>query len=329
MRRIAHESPTRRRVDAREDRPSRRDFLRRASLLAGAAVLTARCSGVAGGGAETWGGPGRRDGQFQRPRAINVYEGEVYVIDTSGRVQVFSTEGEFRRLWSTPDYRNGTPTGLTFTTDRVIIPDTHYSHILEYTREGRLLESWGEYGTEPGQFIYPTDVALGADGSYYICEYGGVGGERVCVFDSSKRFVRLWGELGQGPGQFNRLMGIELGRDGDLYLADTANHRIQCFDTEGNLQGIIGRPGTEPGCIRFPYQIALAPDGTLLVCEYGNHRISRFTKDGTFRGSFGGPGRGSGQFAGPRGVAVSADGWVYVADTDNHRVQRFRLEALA
>ncbi len=315
-------------------RLSRRRFLERgarACAVAGVCLGTADC-GVAGGrrvAATVWGGPGRRRGEFQRPRAIAAYKGEVYVIDTSGRVQVFTAEGEYTRGWSTPDYRNGTPTGLAFgADDRVIIPDTHYSRILEYDPEGNLLESWGAYGTGPDEFIYPTDVALGTDGAYYISEYG-MGADRIHVFDGDRRFLRQWGENGEEPGRMNRAMGIELDRAGVLYVADTANHRIQRFDTEGACLGVFGGMGAEPGCTQFPFQIALAPDGTLLVCEYGMHRISRFTSEGRFIACTGAPGRKPGEFNGPRGVAVSDEGRVYVADTDNHRVQCFDLEALA
>ncbi len=276
----------------------------------------------------TWGGPGHRDSEFHRPRAIATHEGEVYVIDTTGRVQVFDPFGTYRRTWSMPDARNGTPTGLTFdSNDRVIIPDTHYSKVRIYEPTGRLIESWGDYGTAPGQFVFPTDVGIDDDGIYYVSEYG-MNAERVQVFDGAHGFLRQWGTLGDGPNQLNRAMGVEVGADGVVYVADTANHRVQSFDTQGVLLRTIGRAGTEPGEIKFPYQIALAPDGTLLVCEYGNHRISRFRKDGAFLACLGRPGRGPGEFSSPRGVTVSRDGMVYVADTENHRVQSFNLEEL-
>jgi DNA-binding beta-propeller fold protein YncE len=279
------------------------------------------------GKARVWGGPGRRDGQFIKPRAIAANGGEVFVVDVTGRVQVFTPEGDFKRLWSTPDYRNGTPTGLAFDPQgNVIVPDTHYSHILTYDRSGTLLDQWGEYGKAPGRFIYPTDVVLGPDGTYYISEYG-LDADRMQVFDASKKLLRYWGGTGEAPGQFSRLMGIEMNSKGLLFVADTGNHRIQCFNSQGSLIRVISGAGTESGRIKFPYQLALAPDGTVFTCEYGNHRISRFNADGTFVATLGGPGRAPGQFNGPRGVAVSDDGWVFVADTDNHRVQRFRLEA--
>jgi len=277
----------------------------------------------------TWGQPGQRDGDFEKPRAVGVRGEELYVIDTTGRVQVFGLDGCFVRKWALPAYENGTPTAVLFAIDgNVLIPDTHYSQILKYTPAGELIEQWGSYGTGPEEFIYPTDILQTPDGVYYITEYG-MEAERVHVFDVEKRFVRQWGELGDAPGQLNRATSIDIDSQQTLYVADCANHRVQCFDLGGNLLRVIGAAGTQPGQIKFPYSLAVCLDDSVLVCEYGNNRVSRFQNTGEFMACYGGPGRTPGCFSGPRGIAVSPDGQIFVADTGNHRVQRFSLEALA
>ncbi|MCP4641065.1 MAG: hypothetical protein GY851_11555, partial [bacterium] len=279
---------------------NRRQFL----ALSGAGFLAACGQGSrAGSGRFTvWGGEGLRDGSFLRPRAIGVHGGEVYVIDTTGRVQVFSTTGEFLRLWSTPDAENGTPTAIAFDADgNLLVPDTHYSQILEYTPSGELTTKWGSYGNGTDQFIYPTGIEQSPGGHYFVSEYG-EGAERVHVFDSECRFVRQWGKHGDQPGEFNRAMALALSDD-TVFVADTANHRVQCFDHEGKTKGVIGSGGTEPGQLKYPHDIALGPDGLVYVAEYGTHRISRFSADGAFQGAWGSPGRDPGEFNAPRGVA--------------------------
>ena len=298
--------------------------------LSGAGALAAcgRDTGKTSEAFHVWGGEGLRDGCFLHPRAIGVNAGEVFVIDKTGRVQVFSTAGEFRRLWSTPNAENGTPTAIWFAQDgTLLVPDTHYSQILEYTREGELLRKWGNYGSGPDQFIYPTGIAEAADGTLFISEYG-ENAERVHVFDKDRRFARQWGSQGAEPGQFNRAMALTISED-TVFVADTTNHRIQCFDYAGTLKRVIASPGTEPGQLKFPHDIALGPDGSLYAAEYGSHRISRFSPTGEFLGCWGAAGRLPGEFNAPRGVAVGADGTIYVADTDNHRVQAFSGEVLA
>jgi len=305
---------------------------RRRFLALGVGAVVTACSRNASpkkAAVLTWGQPGQRDGDFEKPRAVCVRAEELYVIDTTGRVQVFRLDGTFVRKWALPAYENGTPTSVAFASDgNVLIPDTHYSRILKYTPAGELIEQWGTYGTGPEQFIYPTDMLQTPDGAYYISEYG-MEAERVHVFDAEKRFVRQWGGLGDAPGQLNRATSIDFDSQQTLYVADCANHRVQCFDLDGKLLRVIGVGGTDPGQIKFPYSLAVAPDDSVLVCEYGNNRVSRFRSTGEFVACYGGPGRAPGCFSGPRGVAVSPDGLIFVADTDNHRVQRFSLEALA
>ena len=315
-------------------RVSRRQFL----ILSGMAAFSGcrEGRGVASN-IVVWGREGRRDGDFIRPRAIGVHGGEVFVIDTTGRVQVFTPKGEFRRMWEVPASQNGTPTAIAFRPNGlIVIPDTHYSRILEYSPEAELVLQWGEYGAVPGQFIYPTGLALDNEGRHYISEYGSdynpatrIEAERVQVFDADRAFVRQWGGHGEAPGKFSRAMAIALTPDGMLVVADTANHRLQCFTREGALVRTIGGGGTAPGQLKFPHDVSVAPDGTILACEYGTHRISRFRIDGTLVGTYGVAGRGPGEFNAPRGVCADSEGLVYVADTDNHRIQRIPLEAIA
>ena len=275
-----------------------------------------------------WGRSGIRNGEFRRPRAIAATETELYVIDTTGRVQVFTHEGLYLRGWRMPDAQNGTPTGITFANSgRVVIPDTHYSKIREYTDQGEQLIEWGEYGTGEKQFVYPTDVAIGPDGEYFITEYG-VDAERLHVFDAKQAFARQWGSHGDQAGQFARAMSLTR-VDDRLYVADTANHRVQCFSLDGKFQHMIGALGSQPGQLKFPHDIARAPDNSLVICEYGNNRLSRFACDGKLIGTFGVAGRQYGQFNTPRGVSVSPQGVVFVADTDNDRIQRLKLEDIA
>ncbi|MDZ4861450.1 MAG: hypothetical protein SGI88_20955 [Candidatus Hydrogenedentes bacterium] len=269
-----------------------------------------------------------RNGEFHRPRAIAADSAEIYVIDTTGRVQVFTHAGEWLRSWNMPEADNGTPTGITFASkDRIVIPDTHYSRIMEITTDGEVLDTWGAFGTGESEFIYPTDVVIGPDGRYFISEYG-VDAERLHVFDADRKFVQQWGSHGDTAGNFSRAMSLTIVKD-ELFIADTANHRIQCFTFDGVYRRALGGLGAEPGQLRFPHDIARAPDDTLIVCEYGNNRISRYTCEGRCIGTLGQPGRGYGEFNTPRGVSVSPQGTVFVADTDNDRIQRFALEDFA
>lgn len=305
---------------------SRRSFLGASALLLVAGC--ARPGEAPEHAAFVWGEEGDGEGDFRYPRAVGVHHGRVYVLDATGRIQVFTREGVFVHGWRMPEHDRDAPAGIAFADDdRVLVPDTHYSRIVEFTTEGDIVRMWGKRGREPGQFIHPTGIVESPHHLLYISQYGG-DAAGVQVYDSEHGFVRAWGRRGDAKGEFNRAMAIAMSPAHVVYVADSGNHRIQCFDVKGNVLGIIESAGSEPGQLRSPRDIALAPDGTLLVCESGNNRISRFAEDGAFLGAFGRPGAAPGQLRSPEGVAVSDTNDVFIADTGNHRIQRIPLAAL-
>ena len=309
---------------------SRREF------MIASALAVAGCGRVGGTVAPeaVWGQQGLRDGAFVKPRAIGAHEGRVYVIDTTGRVQIFSEDGDFIDLWKTPAMENGTPTAVAFGIDgRVLIPDTHYSQILEYSPEGELLARWGQYGTGDDEFIYPTGIEQAADGTIAISEYG-TGAERVRLFDADRKLIRGWGGPGVGPGEFSRAMDVawdNTAEQATLFVADTGNGRVQRFDRDGNAQVVYGDDAQIDDArpeMKFPFAIAVAPDGSVVAADYGANGLIRISADGAFLGALCKPGRAPGAFDGPRGVAISESGRVFVADTGNNRIQRFDLGAI-
>src|SRR6266478_2648805 len=142
-----------------------------------------------------WGRRGVQPGDVVRPRAIAIDKKDrLYIVDFTARIQVFDRDGKFLdHCWTTPDYRNGRPSGLSITRDgNLIVSDSHYHCFRIYTPEGKELRCFGgQAGTEPGQLGYVSDVVQDADGFYYVAEFGE--NQRISKFDSEGRFVKCWG----------------------------------------------------------------------------------------------------------------------------------------
>lgn len=311
---------------------SRREMLLRAGVLGVGTATGCVPQSVASVTPDlTWGKLGISEGRFQKARALVISpEQELYIVDKMGRIQVFDLDGSFRRQWSTPAIAQGKPTGLGWSRDGLLmVADTHYFRVLFYSPSGVLFESrtiGGEFGDQPGQFHFVTDVAQDPRGNYLVGQYGQI--DRIQEFDPSGELVRMWGTQGSQPGQFSRPQSLIVDGAGLLWIADACNHRIQVFDLsakEPELVRIWGSPGLEPGCLQTPYGIEFDTDGTLLVCEYGNHRIQRFTPSGQSLEVWGGYGREPGQLLHPWGLALDAKRRLHVLDTENFRVQRFPL----
>jgi DNA-binding beta-propeller fold protein YncE len=274
-----------------------------------------------------WGRRGVQNGDMVRPRAIAIDgEDRLYIVDFTARIQVYGRDGQYLgHTWTTPDYRNGRPSGLSIDRDgNLIVSDSHYHCFRIWSPEGVELRKFGgEAGTAKGQLGYVSDVVQDADGNYYVAEFGE--NQRISKFDASGKFLRSWGSAGTEPGQFSRARALALGPDGNLYVADACNHRIQVFSRDGALVRWWGESGTEPGQLQYPYDLAFNKDGVLYVIENGNNRVQKFTATGEPLGCWGGPGHAPGQLHNPWALAIDRKGRVHVIDTENHRVQRIEF----
>ena len=87
----------------------------------------------------------------------------------------------------------------------------------------------GSYGSGPGEFRWPDNVAFGPGGIIAVSDWGN---NRVNVFHPNGTFAHAFGSSGHGPGEFNRPFGIAFGPNGLLAVTDVGNHRVQFFYIE-------------------------------------------------------------------------------------------------
>ncbi|RMH11371.1 MAG: hypothetical protein D6695_09310 [Planctomycetota bacterium] len=297
-------------------------------------------------------------GQFSYPRAMDAWDDSLIIIDKSARLQRLDARtGAYLGGFRMPRWELGKPTGVTVgpspfdpATPVVYVADTHYHRVAVYpipddpdadpkaTREPELV--FGEYGTDLGQFVYVTDVALLADESgaverIYVSEYGG--NDRITVFEiedqqimprfSVGRFGDGKGVLGSREIEFQRPQAIEVDHARrELIVLDDCNHRIARLTLDGELIAWIG---DDPGEAEFlnPQGMTLLEGGRVLVAEFTANRVQVVDlESGASLGSFGVSGRGEGELANPWAVAMIADS-AFVLDSGNNRVQGFRLDA--
>ncbi len=191
----------------------------------------------------------------------------------------------------------------------------------------------GNEGTGGGQFEYPRNVAIDAQGNLYVVDSENA---RIQKFDSSGKFLLMWGSKSPDnnpappPSTFSQPWGIAVDKDGNVYVSDTWNHRIQKFDANGKFITMWGSNGDTRGVaqtmpLQFygPRAIATDAQGDVYVTDTGNKRVLKFSSNGEPLGQFGGVGSDNGQFQEPVGLAIDKEGNIYVADTWNQRIQKF------
>jgi len=277
-----------------------------------------------GGAIAVWGGPGRTDGLFHAPRAAAHDRDRLYIVDKTGRIQVFDLGGRWRATWILPKFDKGFPSGLGVRADGALgVADTHNYVVRVYDPEGIEIMVFGREGGEPGEFTYLTDVEFDGEGRLYVCEHGRR--DRIQKFDPDGRFLLQWGDTGEEPGEFHRPQALAVDGDGNVYVADAGNHRVQKFTPDGEFLAVFGSPGDAPGEMLYPYDLAISAEGDLVVCEYGNNRVQVFDRSGRGIAILGKAGREEGELATPWAVCCVPDRGIYVLDTGNHRVQVFPM----
>ncbi len=121
-----------------------------------ALILASGCTGPSQTPDLVWGKKGVMPGDLTRPRAITVDgQGRLWIVDFTARVQAYNSQGEYLGItFTTPDYRNGRPSGLGVTREgHLIVCDSHYHCVRIYDEQGKeRLVLGGTAGAGPGEF---------------------------------------------------------------------------------------------------------------------------------------------------------------------------------
>lgn len=180
---------------------------------------------------------------------------------------------------------------------------------------------WGAHGNGPGQFSYPTGVAIAPDGDVFVSDGGN---SRLCRFTPDGQFVATIGGGGSGPGRFQGPDNLQFSpTNGDLYVTDKNNHRIQRLTEAGAFVLEWGSFGTGPGQFDAPWGIHVDASGNVWVTSREQMRVQKFTENGQFLAEWGVQGTGPGQFLNPHGIATDEAGNVYIDDVYRCDIQKF------
>ena len=236
---------------------------------------------------------------------------------------------------SSPSLGLSFPQGITIdpgATRLYVADDDNHRVVVLDPQTLALVAQVGSFGTAPGQFQNPYDVAVDARAPSQLYVADNLN-NRVDVFDAvTLASVGTFGGFGRTPGLFSIVRAVGAIADdprGGVDVADTANNRIQALDAAGTVLGAWGIAGRGAGYVTRPAGVAFDPAGGIAVADTYDHRVSRFDADGTWSGVFGlvsafngfaTQGSATGQFSRPEGVAFDAAGNAWVADTGNDRV---------
>ena len=144
------------------------------------------------------------------------------------------------------------------------------ARVHKFTPDGKLIKSWGESGTDPGQFNLVHNVVTDEDGWVYVADREN---HRVQVFDGNGKYETQWNNLHRpcalcccGGKKPNFIVG-ELGPGMPVNLKyKNLGPRLTIVNSEGKKIGRLGGedgPGLETGKFLAPHGIALDQGGHL------------------------------------------------------------------
>jgi hypothetical protein len=239
------------------------------------------------------------EGLFVRPHGITMAPDDtVYCVDAEGHaVRHCSLDGKLLRTigpsrtpcdtgMTSDDFRTiqrggppyNMPTNLAIAPNGDLYVSDGYcnARIHKFSPDGKLLLSWGEPGTEPGQFNIPHGIHVDSEGTVYVADREN---SRLQLFDADGKFLEEWTDIARP---------CEMVTDADLnvYVAeigykigmwpgidpptpDATGARVSIFDRKGRLLARWGggEHPSAPGDFVAAHDIWVDSRGDLYVCE--------------------------------------------------------------
>lgn len=168
------------------------------------------------------------------------------------------------------------------------------SRIAKVDKSGNWIKSWGEPGSQPGQFSTPHSIAVDAEDHVYVADRGN---RRIQVFDADGKFLRqitidVPFDANARPAIGNKpvlpITGAQTMAPGSpwaicitpapkqvLYVSDAYPGRIYKLTLEGEVLGVLGESGKQLKQFGWIHEIACPSVNELYVSELLNWRVQK------------------------------------------------------
>jgi len=287
------------------------------------------------------------------PYAVSTDGSTIAVSDPgSDSIRFYTTTGAAIRACGTAGDAVGNfslPLGISHAGDgTVFVADQQNARIQRLAQDCTVVDSWGEYGSYPGNLNEPADVRW-VNGQVFVADQTN---HRLQVFDENGNLLYLWGRHpsvaheGNGRTHYPTFIAPDP-RASFSVVCEPFEVRCQTFDL-ASVRAQVSNANDTAFWYKFPRfhygsseastMLTLAPDAanparTMRLVAIAEPDISQVVlldwsgKVPTVHARLGGFGSAEGQFKQPAGIAMDeATGDIFVADANNNRVEVFGLD---
>src|SRR3989442_2375561 len=154
------------------------------------------------------------------------------------------------------------------------------NRILKFSKDGKLIKSWGKLGTGPGELDQPHSLAMDSRGRLFV---GDRNNNRIQIFDQNGKFIAEW-------KQFSRPSGVYIDKKDILYVADSESNKARHPGwkrgirigsvKDGKVWSFIPDPESNPDTAATSDAEGVAADarGNVYGAEVGPRALKRYIK---------------------------------------------------
>lgn len=213
--------------------------------------------------------------RFSAPTGIALGPaGSVFVADSDNQeVVVLDSKGNGQRVIGTGLLER--PTGLAWDAGEALlyVSDTQAHQVKVFDITGRQVRTIGQRGEEPGEFNYPTYLALNK-GKLFVADTMNARVQAITLDGSAAPLIV--GERGTKVGNLVRPKGVAVDSEDNIYIVESYHDHLLIFDRQARFLLPIGGAGKEAGTFYLPAGIWVDRGNRVFVADTFNGRIAVF-----------------------------------------------------
>lgn len=238
----------------------------------------------------------------------------LFAIDTENKSIVAFKDGKKSATITVPDSE---PNAIAVDTNGFLwTTDYDNKRVLKLDRQGKILLSFGESGSEPGNFSKPTDIIVSPDGIIYVSDKSN---SRVQAFNYDGVFLNAI-RTGKNGLPLDSPIALSLASDKTLYVLDKGTNLITAFSPTGQVITAFGGEGDQPENLSDPVDL-YANGHEIQVLDAKTKKIKVYDRSGKLVRQFGSAGNGRGDLYKPTAITGLSGNTFAISDTGNQRIQ--------